>query len=74
MLRTIWNTLSTFMIIALTISFVKWYVKGHFGKYFIFFWLYTISVIVIYVNHKNNLPDPDTRTGAEVWEEMHGRQ
>jgi hypothetical protein len=45
-------------------------VKGHFGKYFILFWLNTIMSIIMYVNHQNKIEEEyDHRTGAEVWEE-----
>ena len=46
-MKAIWKILSNFFIIALTIAFVRWYVKGHFGKYFLFFWLNTIIAIGI---------------------------
>jgi hypothetical protein len=29
-------------------AFIRWYIKGHFGKYFVLFWLFTISCIIYY--------------------------
>jgi hypothetical protein len=75
-MKTIWNLFSSFVIVGLTIWFIKWYVKGHFGKYAIFFWLYTIIVIVIFLNNPGynpNWPQHDNRTGSEVWEQTYGK-
>jgi hypothetical protein len=44
-------------------------VKGHFGKYFIFFWLNTIMAFVIYFNRQSKIEEYDHRTGAEIWDE-----
>lgn len=57
------------MIIGLAFVFVRWYIKGHFGKWAILFWLNTILAISMFLNHKQNKPEYDSRTGAEVWEE-----
>lgn len=59
------------MIIGLAFVFVRWYIKGHFGKWAIFFWLNTILSISMFYYRKSNIPPPDTRTGAEVWEQNH---
>lgn len=67
-MKAIWKILSNFFIIALTIAFVRWYVKGHFGKYFIFFWLNTIIAIGMYFNHKYNAPKEDNTPGYVYWE------
>jgi len=69
-MKGIWNFISTVSILVLTFVFLRWYIKGHFGKYFIFFWLWTIISIVIYLNnpgYNTNWPQRDNRTGAEVW-------
>jgi hypothetical protein len=71
MLRTIFNFISSIAIFALAFAFLRWYIKGHFGKWAIFFWLYTTFTIIIYINNKNRVVEEDRRTGAEVWEEMH---
>jgi len=56
------------MIVALTIAFVKWYVKGHVGKYFILFWANTILAIWLYVDHHSNKPKEDNTPGYVYWE------
>jgi hypothetical protein len=33
------------ILFYLVFLFLKWYIKGHFGKYFILFWMYTLAVI-----------------------------
>ena len=67
-MKALWNFISTIMIISLAAWFVEWYIKGHFGKYFILFWLNTILSIVMYVNHHNNVPVEDTTPGYVYWE------
>ena len=42
--------------------FLVWYIKGHFGKYFIFFWLNTILAFGMYYNHHNNKHEWKPRT------------
>lgn len=76
MWRTLWNIFSAFAIFALLFAFLRWYIKGHFGKWSIFFWAYTILSIVMYINrpdHNPNWPQHDSRTGAEIWEENYGK-
>jgi hypothetical protein len=72
-MKAIWNLVSSFVVIALAIWFVQWYVKGHFGKYFIFFWLNTILSIGFYVYDTSKVVPYDHRTGAEVWEHQYGK-
>ena len=67
-MKAIWNFTSAFMIISLFVWFIQWYIKGHFGKYFIFFWLNTILSIVIYINSVNNKPKEDNTPGYVYWE------
>jgi hypothetical protein len=51
---------------------LKWYIKGHFGKYFILFWLNTIIAFAMYFNQQKRIEQEyDHRTGAEVWEANH---
>jgi len=72
----IWKVLNSIIVIALAVWFVKWYVKGHFGKYFIFFWVNTIIAIIMYLSnpgYNENWPQHDNRTGAEVWEDTYGK-
>ena len=69
-LKSLFKVIQGFFLFYLAYIFIKWYVKGHFGKYFIFFWLNTIMSIIMYVNHQNKIEEEyDHRTGAEVWEE-----
>lgn len=72
-MKAIWNLVSSFIVIALAIWFVQWYVKGHFGKYFILFWLNTILAIGIHMHRTSNEIPYDHRTGAEVWEQQYGK-
>lgn len=68
-MRGIWNFISTISILVLAFAFIGWYVKGHFGKYFILFWTWTALSISMYVYNKNHEEPYDHRTGAEIWEE-----
>ena len=67
-MKAIFNFISSLFIVALTIWFVQWYVKGHFGKYAILFWLNTILAIGMYYNAKANQPKEDTTPGYVYWE------
>jgi hypothetical protein len=72
----IWKVLNSIIVIALAVWFVKWYVKGHFGKYFILFWTNTIIALIMYLSnpgYNKNWPQHDNRTGAEVWEQQYGK-
>ena len=73
--RSLINVLKGFALFYFAFAFLLWYIKGHFGKYFIFFWLNTILSIVIGINHQNKIEQEyDHRTGAEIWEErMHSK-
>jgi len=67
-MKAIFKLISTLFIITLAVWFVKWYVKGHFGKYAILFWLNTIIACFIYLNAKANQPKEDTTPGYVYWE------
>jgi len=67
-MKAIWNFISAFMIISLFVWFIQWYIKGHFGKYFIFFWLNTIISIVMYAYQRNHEPEYDSTPGYVYWE------
>ena len=67
-MRFLLRFISTISILALTYVFLRWYIKGHFGKYFIFFWLWTFLSIGMYVYQKNNRPKEDTTPGYVYWE------
>lgn len=68
---SIFKVLEGVILIYAAFKFLEWYVKGHFGRYFILFWLNTIFSFVIYFNRQSKMEEYDHRTGAEVWNEMH---
>ncbi len=69
---SIFRFLEGVVLFYLAFVFIKWYVKGHFGKYFIFFWLNIIIAFVMYFNHQQQIEEEyDNRTGAEIWEATH---
>jgi hypothetical protein len=68
-LKSLFKALQSFFLFYFAYIFLKWYVKGHFGKYFIFFWLNTIMAFVIYFNRQSKIEEYDHRTGAEIWDE-----
>ena len=61
-MKKLGELLSGLFMFYLAYIFVVWYVKGHFGKYFIFFWLNTILSIGMYYNRKHNPTWPQPRT------------
>lgn len=67
-MRAIFKILEKIIIISLTIWFVRWYIKGHFGKWALFFWLNTIIAVCIYLNAKSNTPKEDNTPGYVYWE------
>jgi hypothetical protein len=76
MIKSLFQLFHSIAIAALFVWFIRWYFKGHFGKYAIFFWLYTIISIIFLINrpdHNPNWPQHDSRTGAEAWEQQYGR-
>lgn len=73
-MRTLFSILRGFALFGLAFIFLKWYIKGHFGKYFLFFWLWSIISFSMYYNHKKEVEESyDHRTGAEIWEERYGK-
>lgn len=67
-MRALWKLFSGIALIGLAFWFLTWYVKGHFGKYFIFFWLWTIFTILNYVHYHNSKPKEDPTPGYVYWE------
>jgi hypothetical protein len=67
-MKAIFKLISSLFVIGLAIWFVRWYIKGHTGKYAIWFWLNTILSIGIYFNAKANPPIEDTTPGYVYWE------
>lgn len=50
--------------------FIKWYIGGHFKKYFIFFWLNTILSIYMYYDNKHKREASyNPKSGQEIWTE-----
>ena len=73
-MRGFFRVLEGFVLFGLAFIFLKWFIKGLFGRYFIVFWVWLIVAAVMYFNHKNELEESyDNRTGAEVWEAQYGK-
>ena len=72
-MRGILKILEGFFLFGLVIVFIKWFVKGLFGKYFYVFWAWLIVSISMYYYHRANEEPYDHRTGAEVWEDKYGK-
>jgi hypothetical protein len=69
---SIFRFLEGVVLLGLAFVFLRWYIKGHFGKYFIFFWLNTIMALLMFVGHQQQIEEEyDNRTGAEIWEATH---
>ena len=68
LLKALYKLISTISIIILLVWFVRWYIKGHTGKYAILFWLYTIISIIIFISAKTNQPVEDPTPGYVYWE------
>jgi hypothetical protein len=73
-MRGFFRVLEGFVLFGLAFMFLKWFIKGLFGRYFIIFWVWLIIAIAMYFNHQNKLEESyDSRTGAELWEEQFGK-
>ena len=69
-MRAFLNFLSGLFLFYLVYVALKWYIKGHFGKHFIFFWLYSFFAIFMYFKHQQQIKSEyDPRSGQEIWEE-----
>jgi hypothetical protein len=51
-MKNFFNFISGLFLFYLVFLFLKWYIKGHFGKYFIFFWLNTFISTCVYFSQK----------------------
>jgi len=57
--------------------FIVWYIKGHFSKYFIFFWAWAILYVIVYFydanqrekNQREYWEKYGSKSGAELFEE-----
>ena len=73
-MRMIFNLLRGFALFGFAFMFLRWFVKGLFGKYFILFWIWLIIAFMMYYNNQKELETSyDHRTGAEVWEEKYSK-
>lgn len=64
------KVLEGFILFYLLFIVIRWYVKGHFGKYFILFWAYSIFCIVLFTIEKQKMKDDqDPRSGYQIWQE-----
>jgi hypothetical protein len=66
------KVLEGLILFYLLFIFLKWYVKGHFGKYFIFFWAWTIFSFFVYQSESKRINEKyasDPRSGYEIWQE-----
>ena len=69
-MRGLFSFLSGLYLFYLFFLLIGWYVKGHFGKYFILFWAYSIFVVFMYFNQQHKIKSEyDTRSGQEIWTE-----
>lgn len=48
---------------------MKWFIKGHFSKYFIFFWAYSIYFVYAFYQHNYGPPSTDPRPDYVRWED-----
>ena len=67
-MKAIFKLVSTLFIVVLAVWFVKWYVKGHTGKYAVLFWLNTIIACFVFFCAKANQPKEDNTPGYVYWE------
>jgi hypothetical protein len=67
-MKAIFKFISTLFILSLAFYFVKWYIKGHKGKYAVLFWLNTIIACFMFFNEKTNKQIEDTTPGYVYWE------
>lgn len=69
-MRGLFSFLSGLYLFYLFFLLIGWYVKGHFGKYFILFWAFTIFMTFYYLNYQNQVKTKyDSRSGYEIWNE-----
>ena len=49
------------------IWFIQWYIRGHFSKYFIFFWLNTIISITMGYNFRKEMEQEEKNRNVPGW-------
>lgn len=73
-MRGFFKLLEGLALFGLAFMFLRWFIKGLFGKYFILFWIWLFIAIWMYISHNNKVENEyDHRTGAEIWEERYGK-
>jgi len=63
----LFNLFKVVSLFGLLYVFLRWYIKGHFGKYAIFFWIYSIICFGMLIYEKNNEPKYDETPGYVYW-------
>jgi len=66
-MRGFFRVLEGFVLFGLAFIFLKWFIKGLFGRYFIVFWIWLIVAIGMFVYDRSTQTPHDYRTGAEIW-------
>jgi hypothetical protein len=72
LLGGLFRLLEGFILFYLLFAFIKWYITGHFGKYAVLFWAFTISCFICYPivkQHHEAKYASDYRSGQEIWNE-----
>jgi hypothetical protein len=73
-MKGFFRVLEGLALFGLAFLFLRWFVRGLFGPYFILFWLWLFLACGMYYVNKNRVEESyDHRTGAEVWEEKYGK-
>ena len=66
-MRGFFRLLEGLILFSLAFLFLRWFIKGLFGKYFIFFWIYLFIAVIMFISNRVNKEPYDTRTGAEIF-------
>lgn len=69
--------ISSILLFYYLYLFIVWYIKGHFSKYFIFFWICTISsaIFLVYDHNRSEREYQEyqlkygSKSGYELWNE-----
>ena len=72
-MRGFLRVLEGFVLFGFAFLFLRWFIKGLFGRYFILFWAWLIIAIAMFVHARVTEEPYDRRTGAEVWESKYGK-
>jgi hypothetical protein len=72
-MKKVINFISGMFLFYIFFLAIKWYIKGHFGKQFIFFWLFTLfsmfSLLHLHKQQEKNDIKYDNRSGYEMWQD-----